>query len=385
MLRKIILSLSIVVVINLLAADAFSIVIRHDRDDEKYLALGAKYPVVGFFQERVGCTLIAPRWAITAAHVVESNPGFIDYYVMFGGKRYEVEKIILHPNRVRDTVDSSADIALLKFKEPVTEIAPALLYDRMDEGGKQVILAGYGETGNGLTGITGERGKLRAATNEIEGALENSLLLVFDAPPHGTDLEGINGGGDSGSPALYEENGKLYVMGVSSFNSGDPKKGTASKYWTFEGYARVSTRRQWILDTIKADLPTAFWGSFKKIKNSAFPANIFGRRASAFFKAFNSGKESEIANFYAEHRPPSPQGKTPPERVKGWQELLDQYGSYEVYGYSQAGMYRYTYLVYSSREKNWRGVYLEFEEKPPHKVKSMSMGDTKPPKDIAKR
>lgn len=383
MLRRIILSLSIVVVINLLASDAFSIVIRHDRDDEKYLTLGAKYPVVGFFQEQVGCTLIAPRWAITAAHVVESNPGFINYFVMFGGKRYEVEKIIIHPKRVRDAVDSSADIALLKFKEPVTGITPALLYDRMDEGGKKVILAGYGKTGTGLTGSTGERGKLRGATNEIEGALENSLLLVFDAPPHGTDLEGINGAGDSGSPAIYEENGKLYIIGVSSFNSGSAER--ASMYWTFEGYARISTRRKWILETIKTDPPTSFWGDFKKIKNNAFPANLFGRRAAAFFKAFNSGKESEIANFYADHRPPSPQGKTPQERVTGWQELLDQYGAYKVYGYSQSGAYRYTFLVYSSREKIWRVVYLEFEEKQPHKVKNMSMRDTKPPKDMAKR
>src|SRR5262245_36806523 len=120
MLRKILLFLAIIVMIAVAADNIYSIVIRHDREDEKYLALGAKYPVVGFFQGSVSCALIAPRWAITAAHVVESNPGFINYYVMFGEKRYEVEKIILHPSRVRDTVDSSADIALLKFKEPVT-------------------------------------------------------------------------------------------------------------------------------------------------------------------------------------------------------------------------------------------------------------------------
>lgn len=364
--------------------NAFSIVIRHDREDEKYLALGAKYPVSGYLQEQVGCTLIAPRWAITAAHTIESNPAFIDYYVMFGGKRYEIEKIIIHPARVRDTVDSSADIALLKLKEPVTDITPALLYDKIDEPGKIVTLVGYGVTGTGLTGATGERGKLRGATNRIEGALENSLLLVFDAPPLGTDLEGVSGAGDSGSPALYEENGKLYIIGVGSFNSGDPKEGTVGKYGTFEGYARISTRRAWILDTMKADPPTSIWGDLSKLKNNAFPQNIFGRRAEAFFKAFNSGKESEIAEFYAAHRPPHPQGKTPQERAKGWQELLDQYGTYEVYGYATQGNYLYSYLVYSTREKIWRGVMLEFEETKPHKIKGMSMWNTKPPKDIAK-
>ena len=77
--------------------------------------------------------------------------------------------------------------------------------------------------------------------------------------------------------------------------------------------------------------------------------------------------------------------KTPQERAKGWQELLDQYGKYEVFGYSQAGAYRYTFLVYSAREKIWRGVYLEFEEKSPYRVKGISMGDTKPLKEIARR
>ena len=111
-----------------------------------------------------------------------------------------IEKIIIHPARVRGAVDSSADLALFKLKQPVTEIKPVLLYDRMDEADKDVILAGYGTTGDGVAGPNGGRGKLRAATNKIEGPLENSLLMVFDAPPFATELEGIGGAGDSGSP-----------------------------------------------------------------------------------------------------------------------------------------------------------------------------------------
>jgi hypothetical protein len=372
-------------VIGFLSQNNFSIVIRHDRDDEKYLALGKKYPVAGYFQERVGCTLIAPRWAITAAHTIEGNPAFINYYVIFGDKRYEIEKIITHPARVKNTVDSSADIALLKLKEPVMDISPALLYERMDEGGKNVLLVGNGTTGNGLTGIGSERGKRRGATNQIEGALENSLLLVFDAPPLGTDLEGISGPGDSGSPALYEENGKLYLMGVSSFNSGDREKGTAGKYWTFEGFARISTRRQWILETIKADPPDSLWSPLKKLKGGSFPKDIFGRRAEAFFKAFNSGQESAMAEFYVTHRPPSPEGKTPRERAKGWQDLMNQYGKYEPYGFAKQGNYTYSFLVFSAKEKIWRGVFLEFEESKPYRVKGMQMWDAGPPQEESSR
>lgn len=58
---------------------------------------------------------------------------------MFNGQRYEIEKIIIHPARVRNTVDSSADIALLKLKESVTDIVPALLYDKRDEPEKTLF------------------------------------------------------------------------------------------------------------------------------------------------------------------------------------------------------------------------------------------------------
>ena len=379
MLRKTYKLIAAGFVLGLMVPSEMAIIIRHDRDDALYLALGAKYPVSGFFQERVGCTLIAPRWALTAAHTIEENPAFIDYYVMFGGKRYEAEKIIIHPQRVKGTVDSSADLALIKLRTPVSGIAPALLYDRMDEADKDVILAGYGMTGNGLTGQTGERGRLRAATNKIEGPLENSLLLVFDPPPFATELEGVGGGGDSGSPALYEENGKLYIMGVSSFNSGSVRQGTASRYGSFSGYARISTRRNWIVETMKADPPDSLWTARKAIVGHRFPKGMVGRRAEAFFTAFNAGREGSMARFYADHRPPHPEGRTPEERAKGWQELMDQYGKYEVKAFSTQGRYSFAYLVYSPQAKVWRGVQIDFEDKKPFLVKGIRMWDVDQP------
>lgn len=382
-MKKLLKLISISLVISFLARHNFSIVIRHDREDAQYLALGAKYPQSGFFQERVGCTLIAPNWAITAAHTVENSPPFTNYFVMFGGKRYEVEKIITHPARIKDTVDSSADIALLKFKEPVKVIAPALLYDKQDEAGKPIVLVGYGKTGTGLTGETSEKGKQRGATNEIDGTLENSLILTFDAPPFGTDLEGIGGSGDSGSPAFYEENGKLYLIGINSFNSGNSKAATVGKYLTFDGYARVSTRRKWILETIKNDPPNSLWSELIKIQNNNLPKTVYGNRATAFFKAFNSGKETTMAEFYANHRPPSPEGKTPQERAKGWQEDMDNLGKYEVYGYSKQGN-QLAFLVFAVKKKIWQGVLLEFEKTKPYRITGISIWDSEPPRDLAK-
>ncbi len=382
MLRGLVYSLIVSIFIAAFSQSSFSIIIRHDRTEEQYIDLGSKFQVVGFFQNRVSCTLIAPQWALTAAHTVEGNPPFIDYFVMFGGKRYEVEKIIIHPSRRSGAVDSSADMALLKLKERVVGIQPALLYEGDDEYGKKIIIAGYGDTGTGLTGpVAGVRGKLRAATNEIEWVLENSIMFTFDAPPLGTDLEGMSGPGDSGGPALYEENGKLFIMGVGSMNTGKPgPKFQLPSYWSWEGYARISTRRTWLMDTIKADPPTNFWSDLKNVESNAFPRSIYGQRISAFFKAFNSGNGPEIANFNTTHLLPE-QSKTTDE----WQELMNRYGKYKIYGYTHVGRSLYSYLVYSEREKIWRGVYFEFESAQPFKIKNFVMWDPTPPKEVIQK
>jgi hypothetical protein len=373
-------SLALSALALLATVPAAAIVIRHDRDDSLYRALGAKYPMVGQLQDRVGCTLIAPRWVATAAHTIEDNPPFLEMHVSFGGRRYPVEKVIVHPQRVRGTIDSSADLALLELAEPVTDVEPALLYDRGDEPGQIAILVGHGKTGTGLTGDTLERGQVRGATNKIEGALENSLLVVFDAPPRGTELEGDGGGGDSGSAALLERDGKVYLAGVSSFNSGDQAEGTAAHYATFSGFARISTRRQWIIETLAADPPSNLWPPLERLAAGAWPQSEFGRRAAAFFAAFNAGRESEMARFYADHRPPSPEGKTPEERAKGWQELFDQYGKYEVHGFTHQGETRYAVLVRSSRANLWRGVMLELEPQAPYRVTGIQMWDAEAPR-----
>lgn len=362
----------------LLPSDAAAIVRRHDKGDEQYQRLGSQYPAVGHFQQRVGCTLIAPQWAITAAHVVEGNPPFIGYFVLFGGKRYEVEKIIIHPLRKRNAVDSSADLAVLKLANPVDGVAPVPLYDLSDETGKKIVIVGRGRSGDGLNGSSEDRGTLRGATNEIDGALENSLLVIFDAPPFGTELEGITGPGDSGGPAFIERQGKTYIAGVASFNSGDAEKGTSSKYQTFTAYARISTRRDWILNTIKQDPPDSNWGLLKKASITSMPRNVFGKRASAFINAFNSGKEAEIAAAYRTEVVPSSSGRTPEERAKAWRELMDQYGGYEVRGFVHVGD-TYAFLVYSKKANVWRGISFDFEAAAPNRITSINMWDAEPP------
>lgn len=73
-----------------------AIVIRHDRDDALYKALAAKYKAVGQVGRGGEGVLIRPLWVLTAAHVAESLGPFARH-VTFGDERYEIVKVVLHP------------------------------------------------------------------------------------------------------------------------------------------------------------------------------------------------------------------------------------------------------------------------------------------------
>jgi hypothetical protein len=366
-----------VITVALYATVSEGVIRRHDREDAKYIALGSRFEMVG----RLGgvtCTLIAPRWAITAAHTLEENPPFPPLRATFGGKSYVVARVFVHPARRRGAVDSSADLALLELAEEVKGITPVRLYEGDDEPEKIVHFVGYGMAGTGLTGPVEERGQRRAATTRIEGALENSLLTWFKAPPLGTDLEGIGGPGDSGAGLLYTDDRGVWLMGVSAFNSGNPDEKTSAVYWTFEGAARISTRRAWINEVMKSPSAHAFWSEPVRVDGGQWPRDNFGRRAAAFFEAFNSGEEAAIARFLTEHRPPS---RTPlVERTASWKELMEQYGPYEVHSYQRDRGGRYAVLVHSKRADLWRGVMFEFSDAAPHLITAMQMWDAEAPR-----
>jgi secreted trypsin-like serine protease len=75
--------------------------------------------------------------------------------------------------------------------------------------------------------------------------VERLLVFRFDAPPGGTDLEGISGPGDSGGPALIERDGRWQVIGVSS---GQDANATSREgvYGVTEYYTRVSSYLSWL-------------------------------------------------------------------------------------------------------------------------------------------
>jgi hypothetical protein len=234
-------------VVAALAAPAAAIIIRHDRDDAKALALGRTFGIVGSVKGGGAATVIADRWLVTAGHVAAGLPA--KAAVNIDGRDYEIETAFVYPGW-KDYAPH--DVGLLKTVEPIEGVTPARLYDRDDEVGQLVVFVGYGKSGDGKTGAIHDDKLPRAATNKVEHADENWITFTFHAPESGdaTDMEGISGPNDSGGPALIVNNGIRYVAGVSVW--GDPPPEGRGHYGQKEGYTRISTHREWIEKTMRS-------------------------------------------------------------------------------------------------------------------------------------
>lgn len=237
-------------------APALSIVMRHDVKEQEFLDLGARYPATVSLkrQERergAEGTLVAPSWVLTAAHVAHSlRPGDV---AVVAGHDHGIAAIVKHPDWGSDA-DMQADIALVRLSEPVSGVEPAALYTESDEEGQEIVFVGRGGQG---TGLTGEDGQVRGATNKVEKAGETWLRFRFDAPgdPGVKRLEGISGPGDSGGPALLERDGHLFVIGVSSGQDAKEAGGKAGHYKVLEHYTRVSRFAPWLRSVIEGSSP----------------------------------------------------------------------------------------------------------------------------------
>ena len=112
-------------------------------------------------------------------------------------------------------------------------------------------MVGWGGTGTGAEGVTGEDSKFRKAENTVLEVTDTLLIWVFNPPESNLaqPLEGISGPGDSGGPAFIETEAGMTLAGISSGQDG--MGFGPGKYGVRELYARVSAAVDWINKIIK--------------------------------------------------------------------------------------------------------------------------------------
>jgi hypothetical protein len=130
--------------IVLQAASVHAVVVRHDKADADVVALGRRFAAAGRVLPDGGCTLIAPAWAVTAAHVAARlRPGSA---VEFEGTPYAVKRVIAHPEATGPAgAPPEVDLALIELTAPVAGVEPVALYKGRDELGKPAFIVGYGD------------------------------------------------------------------------------------------------------------------------------------------------------------------------------------------------------------------------------------------------
>jgi hypothetical protein len=359
-----------------LSATVFAITIRHDREDNKYLALGAKFPAVCALGRSGDGTLIAPQWILTAAHVAN---GFqkrnASGTVRFGESEYQVEEIFVHPQW---TEMGPHDIALLKLSKPVKDVTPINIFFKTDEAEQVATIVGHGDTRNGNGGNWISDSQIRAATSKIERADRNWIYLTFDSPPAGTDLEGAPGRGDSGGPAIVFAGGKALVAGVSSLGT-DGINGPGT-YGAEDSFVRVSAYHEWISKVLtgkqkgmpissKSSEPAAQKNTDNLPANSGqLPDTITGKVVSAFIKAFNSGSEQSMREFYTTNLSDEAVKRRPvDDRLEGYRQMFNNLGAMDLKQVLKAGGNSISILV--KREKGeWQRFEFEFSSQAPGKL-----------------
>lgn len=215
-------------------------------------------PVTDSGPSMCGATAISTRWAVTAAHCVDTSDGkakignrksylLVNPTTRGAGTRYYLEKVVVHPKYKKNSRLQLNDVALLKTKKSMgsgtlplnsTKSAPSL--------GQATQVYGFGEriSGDYNSKATvlqqGNVQDLTGPTGTVCGSYGSDFRvdeeICAGLPTGGTDACQ----GDSGGPLVATVAGRTQLVGIVS-------AGTGCALAQYPGiYTRVSTYSNWI-------------------------------------------------------------------------------------------------------------------------------------------
>ncbi|XP_056901921.1 complement C1s subcomponent isoform X1 [Takifugu flavidus] len=219
-----------------------------------------------------GASLINDRWAVTAAHVVETKQE--DALRIYGGLVnarsisnnevvMESEKIIIHPNFASGSeTNFDSDIALIKFKSRVN-LGPNLIPICLPPANMSLVenelgtVSGWGITERQADGTLGTSYSLKyahigvyslAKCNEVPSTPGGKRMVftdnMFCAGAEGMDSCRQDSGGPFTTPMLGNGKGPFYLSGIVSWGSPCHER----KYKGY--YTKVKNYMDWIKKTI---------------------------------------------------------------------------------------------------------------------------------------
>ena len=193
-------------------------------------------------------TAIGPNHVLTAAHMLDLRdngkisvkPQNVVFILNFGSDySHEIpaSALYIHPDWTGFNNPSvNDDLAIIELSQPLPPDVP--IYPLSTSGwtdGEAVTLVGYGQSGDGVSGYSGDASfsVKRTGANETDlsdpddegGGAEEVFAFDFDgggwnmvgSGSLGNDIETTLGGGDSGGPAFRAGTGGLEVYGVNTF------------------------------------------------------------------------------------------------------------------------------------------------------------------------
>jgi hypothetical protein len=232
------------------------------------LGVGSLHTNDGYFS----ATLIAPGYAITAAHVLAGKTASDVTFQVNGDTSYSVSgsQIFVNPNWSGFSASADGlvhnDLAIIKLSSDVPGNVPYYSIYGGPVAGQTLAFVSYAGTANQKgTGANVADLVFNGTTLPTQGTNE-VFVFDFDGPTLatnktgggtlGANLEATFVGGDSGSAAFVDDNGVIKLAGVNTFDvffSGGPQ--TAGAFGTGGGGQILSGYSTWIDSVVTAPVP----------------------------------------------------------------------------------------------------------------------------------